>query len=77
MPFAGDDAEAARNAFRGLLDRVLFIPRNGKGEFELELQGRLAALLEQPGKTKTPHASTACGVSVGAGTGFEPVTFRL
>ncbi len=72
----GDDALAAREAFRGMLDRVVFMPGNGKGEFQLELYGRLAALLE-PQKTKTPQAIAACEVMVGAGTGFEPVTFRL
>ncbi len=74
---ADDDALAAREAFRGLLDRVVFIPMEGKGQFQLELHGRIAALLE-PQKPKTPQTGlTACGVMVGAGTGFEPVTFRL
>ncbi len=73
---ADDDAQAAREAFRGLLDRVVFIPDEGKGQFQVELHGRLAALLE-PQKSKTPQAMTACEVMLGAGTGFEPVTFRL
>ena len=73
---ADDDAQAAREAFRGLLDGVTFIPGNGKGQFQLELHGRLAALLEAP-NAKTPQAITACGVMVGAGIGFEPMTFRL
>ena len=73
---AEEDAQAAREAFRGLLDGVVFTPGVGKGEFQLELHGRLAALLV-PQTHKTPQAMTACGVKLGAGTGFEPVTFRL
>ena len=74
---AEEDAYAVRDAFRGLLDRVVFHPLNGRGEYELELQGRLAALL-QPQMPKAPQtAQTACEVMVGAGIGFEPMTFRL
>ena len=73
---AADDAQAAREAFRGLLDRVVFMAGKGKGEFSLELHGRLAALLD-PQQNTPPETFRKGALTVGAGTGFEPVTFRL
>jgi site-specific DNA recombinase len=80
-------------ALRGLVDRVLVHPASEKGKPRLELVGHLSALLEASGapamltaglslngeKRKTPPASAGgvCSESGDAGTGFEPVTFRL
>ena len=83
------DGEDARNAVRSLIDQVLFIPVEGLGKFELEIQGNLARLLRISGAEaqthKTPAASGSggfegshrCEVFLGAGAGFEPATFRL
>jgi site-specific DNA recombinase len=57
---------AARDAFRALLNRVVVTP-TGRGEFEITVETNMAALLARDGHI----------VAVGAGTGFEPVTFRL
>jgi hypothetical protein len=73
-----------------LIDQVVFIPVEGLGKFELEIQGKLARLLRISGAAgsqtaKSPAASGdgafenphRCEVLVGAGAGFEPATFRL
>jgi len=46
----------------------------GLGKFDLEVHGKLKALL---GVAERASRSSTCEVVVGAGTGFEPVTFRL
>ena len=48
---ADDDAQAVREAFRGLLDRVVFHPLPERGAFELELHGCLGALSIHPART--------------------------
>ena len=71
LALEGDDGEEMRAELRKLIERVVFTPLPGKGAFDLRVEGKLARLLgvsEEPG---------ACKVIVGAGTGFEPVTFRL
>ena len=57
---------------------VLALDRKGLGKFQLEVHGSLAALpaLGQAQKAENPTGG-ACGVSLGAGAGFEPATFRL
>ena len=87
-----EQGEEARDAIRALIDTVVFIPAEGLGKFELEIQGNLARLLRISGSTgakaqthKSPEASGdgayegshRCEVLVGAGVGFEPTTFRL
>ena len=78
---------------RALIDRVLAHPPSEVGTPRLELIGHLSAMLEASGappgltaglslggdKRKSPaaHASGVCSESGNAGTGFEPVTFRL
>jgi site-specific DNA recombinase len=70
----------AAGALRDLIEAVRLVPENGK--LEIELVGELAAILslceEQRGGTKNPRRRAA-GVqeTMVAGTGFEPVTFRL
>ena len=73
----GDDAAAAREAFRGLLDHVTVIPAaDASKAFELEIHGRLAAMLGTNKNTLSDFGGKGA-VVMGAGTGFEPVTFRL
>ena len=56
---------------RKLIERVDFTPLPEQRAFALRVHSRLADLLG------ISEGSGDCGVSVGAGTGFEPVTFRL
>jgi DNA invertase Pin-like site-specific DNA recombinase len=58
---------AARDAFRDLIRQVVVTPSEDRGQFEVAVEMEMAALVAQDG-----HIST-----MGAGTGFEPVTFRL
>ncbi|WP_374453579.1 recombinase family protein [Phenylobacterium sp.] len=70
----GSDGEKVRTELRALIERVDFRPLEGLGKFELKVYGKLAALL---GVSERAAASSQREVLVGAGTGFEPVTFRL
>jgi site-specific DNA recombinase len=73
----------ATEVLQGLIDRVE-VRAAGKRQFEFELVGDLASMLELGLDSRTP-ARTGAGVLDGyrssvnlvAGTGFEPVTFRL
>jgi DNA invertase Pin-like site-specific DNA recombinase len=58
---------AARDAFRDMIRQVVVTPTEDRGQFEVQVEMEMAALVAQDG-----HIST-----MGAGTGFEPVTFRL
>ena len=72
LALAEAGGEAIRDQARELIERVDFIPLEGLGRFDLQVHGKLAALLGV-----SEEAANGCGRSVGAGTGFEPVTFRL
>jgi site-specific DNA recombinase len=69
-------SEAAQ-ALRGLIDQVRLIPENGR--LEIELVGDLAGILALSTGTKQPTAGDRGGLQVTlvAGVGFEPTTFRL
>ena len=62
----------------GPADMPAGLPRTVDVRFQLEVHGSLAALLSlgQAQKAENPTGG-ACGVSLGAGAGFEPATFRL
>ncbi|TCI00690.1 recombinase family protein [Roseococcus sp. SYP-B2431] len=82
-------AMAATEALRGLIDAILVFPGERRGELTVTLRGDLAAFLHAA--NSTPNAETAAALvghgrsgfgrvvlgSLDAGTGFEPVTFRL
>jgi site-specific DNA recombinase len=83
-------AAAAAEALRGLIDAILVFPGARRGEVTMELRGDLAAFLHlgEAGVVIGPDSRTAVplvgdgrsGEVLGtwdAGTGFEPVTFRL
>jgi site-specific DNA recombinase len=71
----GSEGEEVRRALRELIEGVEFIPLQGMGRFDLKVRGKIAALLTM---SETVNASTnKCEETLGAGTGFEPVTFRL
>jgi site-specific DNA recombinase len=78
----GGKAEAAE-AFRTLVDQVTLVPT--EDELAIVLRGDLAAILRFAANKKNPDVLSDAGVldallsqeSLVAGTGFEPVTFRL
>jgi site-specific DNA recombinase len=65
----GNSAEInrARMEFRRLIRSVVVTPSAEQGAFDVTVESEMAALISQDGHI----------VTVGAGTGFEPVTFRL
>ena len=68
----------ANTAIRQLIERVRLVPENG--ELKIELYGELAALLKlgTAPKNKHPQAeSEGVQITMVAGAGFEPATFRL
>jgi site-specific DNA recombinase len=70
----GSEGEVVRQELRKLIERVDFQPLEGLGKYDLQVHGKLAALL---GVSERAAAYSNCEVMLGAGTGFEPVTFRL
>jgi site-specific DNA recombinase len=83
-------ASIATEALRSLIDAILIYPGEKRGQVSVKLRGDLAAFLylSEPAEDGTSDSRTAVaqggngrsGVSMGtlvAGTGFEPVTFRL
>ena len=71
-------------ALRGLIDRVIVLWDTDHKRHSIELEGRLAALLRTAEPTNTKSATNREAVALDerslrlvAGTGFEPVTFRL
>ena len=68
----------ANTAIRQLTERVHLIPENGG--LKIELYGELAALLKlgtEPKKKHPPAESEGVRITMVAGVGFEPTTFRL
>ncbi len=82
-----EERNEAADAIRGLIERVTLFPGTKRGEVTATLSGEFGAIIEwvaareaqEAGRDKTPSAgaSGVLSVSVVAGTGFEPVTFRL
>jgi len=80
-------AMAATEALRGLIDAILIHPGERRGEIDVTLRGDLAAFLRSEGGAEKGNKKAALRVENGcsgevlatldAGTGFEPVTFRL
>ena len=75
----------ALEIMRSLIEQVIVHPREGGG-FEVELVGEIASMVEvaMGGERKNAalggaalDAGSRRSVKVVAGTGFEPVTFRL
>ena len=66
----------AGEVLRSLVKEIILTPENG--ELQIDVRGDLAGILAVSLKSKTP--ATRAGelqVEMVAGTGFEPVTFRL
>ena len=77
---AGDGAEVVERA-RALIERIVLHPLPEKG-FRIEVLGELAAMVRLGQNAKSPLEGALDGITksatkVVAGTGFEPVTFRL
>jgi site-specific DNA recombinase len=73
---ASADAEnraAAFQAIRELVEAVLIHPTAPYRFVEIEIKGRIAALLQRPEEAAYPESKGA----LVAGVGFEPTTFRL
>jgi site-specific DNA recombinase len=77
----GDDRTEAMKIIRTMIDSVELRPRANANGLDAVLHGDLAAILAACGGAKTENAPdlSASGrqLSMVAGTGFEPVTFRL
>jgi len=77
------EERAARDAIRALIQEVRFTPREPAGAYELEIVGDLAPILHLNNKKAPSEEGAFCRTEdqsqrgLGAGTGFEPVTFRL
>jgi len=76
-----EDRDAAASAIRGLIERIVLTPSEKWAEMDAVLHGDLGAILEWAGNgrenTKTDIPVPEMSVSVVAGAGFEPATFRL
>ncbi|MCI0598580.1 MAG: recombinase family protein [Beijerinckiaceae bacterium] len=75
-----EEAEAKRmkaaNLLRSLVKEIITSPENGT--LQIDVRGDLAGILAISLKSKTPAARAGeSQVEMVAGTGFEPVTFRL
>src|SRR5262249_43526919 len=69
-------AEAAA-ALRSVIDEIRLVSENGR--LEIELAGDLAGILARASGSKKPATADHGGLQVTlvAGRGFEPLTFRL
>ena len=76
-----EDRDAAASAIRGLIERIVLTPGAKWAEMDAVLHGDLGTILEWTGnghgKAKTDIPIPEMSVSVVAGAGFEPATFRL
>ena len=82
---AREDRAEAATALRALIEKIVLTPGTSRGEVHATLHGELGQVLSwtatREGRSKTQSTPglvpSGVSVSVGAGTGFEPVTFRL
>ena len=72
-------AAEAKSVLRSLIKTIKVTPAAKRGHVELELHGELASILAmgQERKNKEGTPISRIQVSVVAGVGFEPTTFRL
>jgi site-specific DNA recombinase len=67
----------AAGILRGLINAIVLYPGERRGDVRAELRGELAALLELADTRKRKTRVGETRVSMVAGVGFEPTTFRL
>ena len=63
-------------ALRELVEKIVIHPTGQYRPVDIEIHGRLAALLRCPEEADVPVSKKSVGRVV-AGVGFEPTTFRL
>ncbi len=82
---SGPDGQAALDAVRELIERIVLTPGAQGAGFEVELIGEIASMIRL-GLSESQQRPRAVGadpdlfarsVKVVAGIGFEPMTFRL
>ena len=75
------ERDEAAAAIRGLIERIVLKPGDAWAETDVKLVGDLGTILEWTGDGDRRHHADAqvpkMSVSVVAGAGFEPATFRL
>ena len=73
------ERDEAAEAIRALIERITLAPGPKRGEIAATLHGDLGTILEWAAQNaNTPgQAGSGVSVSVVAGGGFEPPTFRL
>ncbi len=71
------EQEQARQALRALIDQIVASPAPDKRGVALEIRGRFAQMIDLANEKSAPRGTPDCMSKVVAGTGFEPVTFRL
>jgi hypothetical protein len=83
---SGPGAPDALEKLRQIIERIILTPAPDARGFEIELIGEIAAMVrlglpderaDSRPKSATDHALFESSVKLVAGTGFEPVTFRL
>ena len=73
-----DEFDEACATIRGLIDHVTLMPGSKRGDIAATLYGDLATIVAWTTQNNTAGATApAMSVSVVAGVGFEPTTFRL
>ena len=70
-----DSRTDAATILRSLIDEIRLIPRNG--QLDIYLVGNLAAILDLCAKKNPGARDTGVQITLVAGAGFEPATFRL
>ena len=75
------ERDGAAAAIRDLIERITLTPGPKRGQIDATLHGDLGTILEWAAskgwKNKTDTSLSGVSVSVVAGAGFEPATFRL
>ena len=66
---------AAAEHIRSLISEIRMVPEGNS--LQIELVGELAGLMALSEKTKARGDATGCSITMVAGVGFEPTTFRL
>jgi site-specific DNA recombinase len=80
---SGNGQAEATDLIRKLIDRIVLTPvedEKGRKTLSIDLHGHLAGILSLATKAKKPLGESGLSVEsikLVAGTGFEPVTFRL
>ncbi|WP_328285757.1 recombinase family protein [Magnetospirillum molischianum] len=74
-----DERDEAADAIRSLIEKITLTPGPKRGQIDAVLYGDLAAILEWTAQNANTPGLGGSGVSVSvvAGAGFEPATFRL